>query len=566
MPSPDREPLVEDRASVSSRSQVNAACQTPADSGPSSFTTSFRAPSLHQNVPSPYGAPFSHPYYGTTNQYPYPPHLNPYYLEDIFTGIPKDGFISPVRRFFCLFVSFDLALTSLLWLMSVVITGGAILDGLRKEVLQFSIYTSLFDLVMSSSVRFTVLILLYAVLRMRHWLPVAMTTTGSCAFLLTKVFYFQWNSHSSTYMFDVFFVIVSFVLPWGEAWFLDFRVIPIEARAAESRLSFVLPWGEAWFLDFRVIPIEARAAEFFQGPGLLRPPFPEGAGAATVARTGAASTVLPFYSPQASPVPSVASSTETPPEAIRAQYTSKNKGPFTPEEVKFRETAMQLVPQAVDMLQSDQGWRFVQDSQVTGDTVMCKYFKKLGTVFRLTGFVDRFTPREILDELFYKFTEIPSWNSSILTARTLQIIDEFTDISYQLTGDQGGGLISSRDFVLLTGDQGGGLISSRDFVLVRHWTVFHNAYVTVSQSVRHSAMPPQPQCVRGENKIVCFHLEHFQEGTRLTWMLHTDLKGWIPKTVVDASLSAAMLGTLSCLRRRLIEIRGEDGVGLPAVP
>ncbi|CAG0901170.1 unnamed protein product [Cyprideis torosa] len=459
MPSPDREPLVEDRASVSSRSQVNAACQTPADSGPSSFTTSFRAPSLHQNVPSPYGAPFSHPYYGTTNQYPYPPHHNPYYLEDIFTGIPKDGFISPVRRFFCLFVSFDLALTSLLWLMSVVITGGAILDGLRKEVLQFSIYTSLFDLVMSSSVRFTVLILLYAVLRMRHWLPVAMTTTGSCAFLLTKVFYFQWNSHSSK--------------------------------------SFVLPWGEAWFLDFRVIPIEARAAEFFQGPGLLRPPFPEGAGSATVARTGAASTVLPFYSPQASPVPSVASSRETPPEAI----------------------------------------------------LMCKYFKKLGTVFRLTGFVDRFTLREILDELFYKFTEIPSWNSSILTARTLQIIDEFTDISYQLTGDQGGGLISS--------------------------TLKHNhsvtcqkvlPYVTVSQSVRHSAMPPQPQCVRGENKIVCFHLEHFQEGTRLTWMLHTDLKGWIPKTVVDASLSAAMLGTLSCLRRRLIEIRGEDGVGLPAVP
>jgi hypothetical protein len=37
-------------------------------------------------------------------------------------------------------------------------------------------------------------------------------------------------------MFEVVFLLTEFVLPWGEAWFVDFRVLPLESKA--SKLFF----------------------------------------------------------------------------------------------------------------------------------------------------------------------------------------------------------------------------------------------------------------------------------------------------------------------------------------
>lgn len=42
--------------------------------------------------------------------------------------------------------------------------------------------------------------------------------------------YFQWV-HSKQQVFEVILIITSFILAWGEAWFLDCRVIPQERHA-----------------------------------------------------------------------------------------------------------------------------------------------------------------------------------------------------------------------------------------------------------------------------------------------------------------------------------------------
>lgn len=101
----------------------------------------------------------------------YPPHMS----DDFISGFMEDGRMSVVRRFFCLFVTFDLVFITLLWLISVMITGDNIRNAFESQIVHYSIYTSLFDIVMAAVCRFTVLLLFYALIYMNHWIIIAVS-------------------------------------------------------------------------------------------------------------------------------------------------------------------------------------------------------------------------------------------------------------------------------------------------------------------------------------------------------------------------------------------------------
>ena len=42
------------------------------------------------------------------------------------------------------------------------------------------------------------------------------------------------------------------------------------------------------------------------------------------------------------------------------------------------------------------------------------------------------SPKLLLEELFYGIESVPSWNPTLVECRTIQPIDEHTDISYQV--------------------------------------------------------------------------------------------------------------------------------------
>lgn len=134
--------------------------------------------------------------------------------------------MSVVRRFFCLFVTFDLIFVTLLWLICIVINGDNIYKALENQIVSYTIEKSLFDVVGTAAVRFTVLIFFYAILRINHWIVIALTTSSSCGFLITKVFFYEWPLNQQP--FQVLLIIISFVISWFEAWFLDSRMIPQE--------------------------------------------------------------------------------------------------------------------------------------------------------------------------------------------------------------------------------------------------------------------------------------------------------------------------------------------------
>lgn len=89
------------------------------------------------------------------------------------------------------------------------------------------------------------------------------TTTGSCGFLITKVFYYNVSRQirrsavARDNIFHLVFVFCLIGLQWPAAAQPVFQVLLII-------VSCVLAWGEAWFLDCRVIPKEKHAQRFFR--------------------------------------------------------------------------------------------------------------------------------------------------------------------------------------------------------------------------------------------------------------------------------------------------------------
>jgi hypothetical protein len=193
--------------------------------------------------------------------------------DDVVSGTKRDGWMSPVRRFFCLLATFDFLFVGLLWFITVIVTGRDIKRAFVQQIMQYTIHDSMFDCVVSinrtemntqaGSLKFfsaldgrlRPLPNMHFVLRLpRHrslvaccgetihltsmnyiywnWISFQLTTSGTSVFIVAKVFVYQW-SRFGPITFDVMLVLISFILAWGEVWFLDFRVLPLEEKAKE---------------------------------------------------------------------------------------------------------------------------------------------------------------------------------------------------------------------------------------------------------------------------------------------------------------------------------------------
>lgn len=85
--------------------------------------------------------------------------------------------MSAVRRTFCLLVTFDIGLIFIIWVIytQLLPTSGVNnrWDQFIDQVQKYDIKKSLFDIVMLSTVRLTLLLLAYALFRINHWWMIA---------------------------------------------------------------------------------------------------------------------------------------------------------------------------------------------------------------------------------------------------------------------------------------------------------------------------------------------------------------------------------------------------------
>ncbi|XP_026273733.1 steroidogenic acute regulatory protein-like [Frankliniella occidentalis] len=426
---------------------------------------------------------------------PSPYHFYASYLhdEDIYVGMSRNNRMSVVRRFFCLLVTFDLLLTGLMWLMCMMlVSGGDIIVSFTSQVVHYHITSSLFDIVMAAISRFTVLLLFYGLLRSSHWCAVAISTAGTCIFLIAKVFVFDWAKASQP-TFQVMLILVSFVLAWGEAWFLDFRVLSQEMKAKECLLSSTM------YQESERNPIVRNYINNL--PGSRDNP----------------ESIANFYSPLESPQDS------------DDEAGSSNQ--CTSKPLDYHKHAKEILEKAWVLINSPD-WQLEKET-VEGATVHSKTVLKGSKVFRLTAKIN-VSASVLLSHLFDHVGEMPSWNPTVIESERLEVIDRQTDITYQVSAAGGGGVVGSRDFVVL-----------------RHWEMIDGSYVSANASVPHPKRPPVKKYIRGENYPGCWVMKPIPGEDNwcvFQWLMNTNLKGWLPQYVVDSAFTNVMLEFLEHLK------------------
>ncbi|XP_058140145.1 stAR-related lipid transfer protein 3 isoform X1 [Dasypus novemcinctus] len=418
--------------------------------------------------------------------------------------------ISDVRRTFCLFVTFDLLFISLLWLIELN-TNTGIRKNLEQEIVHYSFKTSFFDIFVLAFCRFSGLLLGYAVLRLRHWWVIAVTTLVSSAFLIVKVILSQLLNKGA---FGYLLPIVSFVLAWLETWFLDFKVLPQEAEE------------ERWYL--------AAQAAVARGPLLFSGPLSEGQ----------------FYSPPESFAGSDNESDE--------EVTGKKS--FSAQEREYicqGKEAMAVVDQ---ILAQEENWKFEKNNEF-GDTVYTievpfhgKTFilKREGLVCQGGQLVPPSPPPALLQtflpcpaELVYQEVILQPermvlWNKTVTACQILQRVEDNTLVSYDVSAGAAGGVVSPRDFV-----------NARRIERRR------DRYLSSGIATTHCAKPPTHKYVRGENGPGGFIVLKSASNPRVCtfiWILNTDLKGRLPRYLIHQSLAATMFEFAFHLRQRVSEL------------
>lgn len=309
--------------------------------------------------------------------------------------LEKRRAISDVRRTFCLFVTFDLLFISLLWIIELN-TNTGIRRNLEQEIAHYSFQNSFFDIFVLAFFRFSGLLLGYAVLRLRHWWVIAVTTLVSSAFLIVKVILSELLSKGA---FGYLLPIVSFVLAWLETWFLDFKVLPQEAEE------------ERWYL--------AAQAAVARGPLLLSGALSEGQ----------------FYSPPESFAGSDNESDEEVP----------GKKSFSAQEREYIRQGREATAVVDQILAQEENWNFERSNEY-GDTVYTIEVPFHGKTFILKTFLP--CPAELVyQEVILQPEKMVLWNKTVTACQILQRVEDSTLISYDVSSGAAGGVVSPRDFV-----------------------------------------------------------------------------------------------------------------------
>ncbi|KAM9296153.1 stAR-related lipid transfer protein 3 [Gastrophryne carolinensis] len=403
---------------------------------------------------------------------------------------PERRAISDVRRTFCLFVTFDLLFISLLWIIELN-TNNDIKKNLENEILSYQFSTSFFDIFLLAVFRFSMLLLGYAVCRLRHWWAIAITTLVTSAFLIAKVIMSQLLSKGAL---GYLLPIMSFVLAWLETWFLDFKVLTQEAEE------------ERWYLA-------AQAAA-------LRPPL---------MYPGALSDGQ-FYSPPESFAGSDNEFDDDDEAVGRKAITAQDR-----EYVRKGKEAMESIDQ---ILAQEVNWNYEKRSEV-GDIVYTLDIPFHGKTFILKALIQ--CPAEVVyQEVILQPEKMPLWNRTVALCQILLRVDDNTLVSYDVSAGAAGGVVSPRDFVNIRRIE-----RRKDRYLSAGVAGVHHARPPLTKYVRGENGPGGFVVLKNSrNPSICTFI----------WILNTDLKGRLPRYLIHQSLSTTMFEFCNHLRRRVAEV------------
>ncbi|EDO43620.1 predicted protein [Nematostella vectensis] len=393
---------------------------------------------------------------------------------------------SPSRRMFCLLTAFDFLFTLVAW----VIYSHALKEGLwlsfDTEVAHYKFKSSLFDLLLLSLWRMVVLLLAYALFVSRKWYTIAVVTTVSTAFVVVKVFFYNFDD-SKGHPMDFVLVTMSLVLCWIETWVLDFKVIPSE-NEVEQR---------------------SNAGSLETTAGERRPLLGENYTGIYNTRTWL-SEHASFYTPHGSrpgtPYESDDDGSDFPTSIQDKEFQRKAKDTF--------DTALQL------LTMEDNTWNL--EKAQDGITISSHLSKETGKLFKAQCIVDA-RPKDVFTRIVLQVEDGPKWNDSIAECRMY------------IFPRQGPPVLVTRDFVNLRHWQkrGNAYVSC-------NVSVEFDKMPPVKPHIRGTNHPGG----------WCFaEKDGCRNKTDFMMVVNTDLKGWLPQYLIDQAMTGVLFGTAQSLRR-----------------
>ncbi|XP_033110701.1 stAR-related lipid transfer protein 3-like [Anneissia japonica] len=441
---------------------------------------------------------------------------------------------SSVRRMFCLFVTFDLLFIGTIWILYVNTSGisGGLKEAFCCQVNDFSIHTSMFDIVLLAAGRVMLLLLAYALFQSKHWFTVAFTTSMSCIFLICKIVLFDFGddkkeckTNSDAKIMEFFIFICCFVLTWIEVWILDLKVLPRERKREEAHnrsLSIATQNERTPLLNPAPQEDSSVPDQTFYSP---------------IASTTGSDDECVEYSPASSYRSKVDEFQSLP----NSQRGSSINLAASAEDQAYLEKAKEAQMQMQMIALETEGWKMERKRE--NIIVESRYFEGItGKVYKLEGIIEA-SVQEIFKVMWEGIDDTLKWNTTVIECRLLHSISSTADIVYSVAAEGAGGVVASRDFVS-----------------VRTYQIEGSVYRCASKSVEYPEMEPVKKYVRGENGPggwIAEPLDGNPNISKFTWILNSDLKFmvWTPQTVLDTALSVVVMNIFFGLREHIKSLK-----------
>ncbi|KAG5280907.1 hypothetical protein AALO_G00065330 [Alosa alosa] len=218
----------------------------------------------------------------------------------------------------------------------------------------------------------------------------------------------------------------------------------------------------------------------------------------------------------------------------------------TEVDLAYVKQGQEALQKSISILSEQDGWQ-TEIITASGDKVLSKVLPDIGKVFKLEVVLEQH-PDDLYNELVDNMEQMGDWNPNVKQVKILQKIGQDTMVTHEVSAETPGNVVGPRDFVSVR-------CAKR-----RGSTCF-----LAGMSTQHPGMPEQKGVVRAENGPTCIVMRPSAEDpdkTKFTWLLSIDLKGWIPKTIINRVLSQTQLDFANHLRQRMMVSGGLEAAAL----
>ncbi|CEF66518.1 LD23890p [Strongyloides ratti] len=409
--------------------------------------------------------------------------------------LDEDHSMGKDRRKFLIVSVFDFCLTTVLWLLSTVSQGDSdwakvFFDEINLFKPQF-FEKSLFDVVFVAFLRMTFLLTTYAICWIRHWGPVALSTSITTIFIAIKVLFFFNKSNGSL---PAYLVIVStFIVAWFELWLMPFRVLNRERQAYYQSTQF----GENDNNMGRIggsnnLPNRVNHNSY-------------------ITDDDAFGTARDVSSEEDEKAESIVQGSDT-------------------EDMKI-EDYQYAVTVAED--KADKLWKQIHTWKVLSEgNIFISYSDENNSYYvKTTCDTNTFVLYQIvwMDQIKY--------NNQIKSTEKLLFVDECTEIVYSISAPAMLGHISSRDF-----------LDVRRITYNREEDIFNGIFVSVKSAIK----PPDTtgKLIRGENGVNLMRISKINDNCSLyEWIFNSNIKGKVPANLIKSGTKSFLMNTIKNLQK-----------------